>query len=271
MEDDDSAFSVLLKSSYPDVVQEFSRQMRAILDIWRGRVRARLLPEENAPHGVELRDGPSKTVVYQVPSCRLADTTYEVRVFDLRHRQPLNITVSTARSYLDRFGGVNVYDGPFRLPYSGSDDWLGIERAHSARISSSRLVPTELQVRNGLYDLPTNRRLFGSVQISTTHEAQVAEEHGRPRNEILAIQVTRDRLVDNAAYQQLQVMVRAGLDLYAMEYRRAAAERTQRRKPPPERPPSSSFRAARGHRRGEGLPALRHPSPGQRGDRHRHR
>lgn len=140
---------------------------------------------------------------------------------------------------------MNIYDGPFRLPYSSADDWLGIERAHSARTSKSTLVPDKLNVRKGMQELPTNRRLFGSVRVSTTHEAQVAEELGRPRNEVLAIQVTRDRLVDNAAYQQLQVMVRAGLDLYAMEYRRAAAERTQQRKPPPERPPSSSFRAAR--------------------------
>lgn len=45
------------------------------------------------------------------------------------------------------------------------------------------------------------------------------------------MQLTRDRLVVNRAYRQLQVMVRAGVDLYAMQRAREILRRNAARRP----------------------------------------
>jgi signal transduction histidine kinase len=80
------------------------------------------------------------------------------------------------------------------------------------------------------------------VHVSTTSEAEQAETLGEPSDEVLALQVTRDRLEDNEAYQQLRVLVRAGLDLYAMELARTRIIKARRRRGPPDsRGASESF------------------------------
>lgn len=194
---------------------------------------------------VEMRDGATRTVTYRVPESRVHNMQYEIRVFTLANRQPAGVTVGTARRYLDEYGGVGIYDGSFRLPYYGVDqDWLEIEAEHAARRSVSRLVPDDIAVPRGMQDLPTNRRLFGAVRVSTTDEAASAEATGEPMDEVLALQVTRDRLVDNEAYQQLRVLVRAGLDLYAMEVARTRVVKAQSRRGAPDaRRASESFTA----------------------------
>jgi signal transduction histidine kinase len=171
---------------------------------------------------IKIRDGSQRTVSWRVENCDIDEMEFEVRVFDLLRRQPKGIKVSEAREYLRRFGGVGVYDNGFRLPYYGAEqDWLKIERDHSARLTVSSLVPKELAVSKGLLDLPTNRRLFGWVAVSTNHEEQWRQSLGLRNAPGLSIQVTRDRLSDNEAYQQLQVMLRAAVDMYAMERARA--------------------------------------------------
>jgi len=196
---------------------------------------------------VEMRDGSTRKVTYRVPGCRVHDMQYEIRVFTLQNRQPEGVSVSKARSYLDEYGGVGIYDGSFRLPYYGVDqDWLEIEAEHAARRSASRLVPPDLAVPRGMQDLPTNRRVYGAVRVSTTSEAAQAEQAGEPSDEVLALQVTRDRLVDNEAYQQLRVLVRAGLDLYAMEVARTRIIKAKRKRGAPDaRAASGTFASVR--------------------------
>jgi len=251
----DETFKVVLNTDYSDVYDEFSRQMTAILNIWNGRVRGRLrqagfappagasvttlpsvLPrvsedvaagdsrqrEQRAPNGhpdrileatIQVGDRPPRKVFWRIENCEISNLRFDIRVFDLTRRQPQGIRVDTARSYLRRFGGVGIYDGGFRLPYYGADlDWLNIESDNAARLTASSLLPKEWDVRRGLLALPRNSNLFGEVFVSTSSEAA-----GRANSDALAIQSTRDRLVDNAAYQQLRVLVRAPMDAYAME------------------------------------------------------
>jgi signal transduction histidine kinase len=274
--DDDAAFRVVIESEHSEVVEEFRRQMKAILGIWEVKVTGSLRPatQEDAGDVAELRSvpdvpgadlavgelsepmaydaglpdevsagrvldvtvrfkgGPTKRVSLKMAPCLLDQVTYEIRIFDLQHRQPKGIKVGLARDYLKRYGGVHIYDAGFHLPYYGhpEQDWLGIEAAHAHRLSASRLLPKELQVRRGLLDLPTNARIFGSVYVSTTHEAQVASDRGTPEAEALAVQVTRDRLVANESFRQLRDLVRAGIDLYAMEKARQKFKESQRRR-----------------------------------------
>ena len=128
--------------------------------------------------------------------------------------------VGDARDYFERFGGVQVYDAGFRLPYYGVEqDWLGIEFDHSHRRNKSALLPDRLHVRRALNDLPTQGRLFGVVAIDTGREGRSAGGREQDSGDYLKIQVTRDRLVANKAYVVLRDAVRWSLDFYATRER----------------------------------------------------
>ncbi|MDT0141971.1 ATP-binding protein [Microbacterium sp. PRC9] len=251
-DDSGSGMRISLRSDSQIIDESFNDQMEAILDIWSARITGRLMPRDKwlaTPDGVlpprlpsmddddqalrrpeakklqdlilridvEVKGAAKRTVHYLVPSSPIGRLRFDIRVFSLQNRQPKNVSVTDAREYLRRYGGVNLFDGGFRLPYYGVDqDWLEAERDHARRLDRSRLVPEALQVKKGLLDLPPNSRMYGVVQISTAEEAKAAARRGGG-NDPLSIQVSRDRLTDNPAYQQLRVLVRAGLDLYAME------------------------------------------------------
>jgi signal transduction histidine kinase len=176
------------------------------------------LPTRFLEATVTLRDTSERTVVWRVDQCDIDELDFEIRVFELNRRQPHGIRVMTARDYLRRFGGVGIYDGSFRLPYYGVEqDWLKVDRDQARRLNASALLPDNLVEARGMQSLPANRQLFGRISVSTNHEAKAWSRRRVQALPPLSVQVTRDRLVDNAAYNRLQVLVRATLDLYAME------------------------------------------------------
>jgi signal transduction histidine kinase len=228
--DRQKAFEVRLESSHEEEIQKFQAQMGAILDLWEARLAGKLVsgdgPEETKKVrlSLEFSDETRLTHEYTVPDCEVHSAEFEIRVFHLQHRQPRGIKVETAREYLKTFGGVHVYDAGFHLPYYGADtDWLGIEIAHSHRLSRFPLLPEHLQVSGGMSFLPTNSRLYGVVHVDTSRERQVSKK----RRQHLSIQVTRDRLVDNEAFQGLKTLVRYALEFYAMEEAKRALQRAE--------------------------------------------
>lgn len=216
---DDQGFLVNLESPDPEAAEKFDRQMRAYLGIWHARIHGKLMGEDGQEPVVrislEFSDGEKIRQELPVPDCPLHKLSFEIRTYYLQGRQEYGIRVQEARDYFNRFGGVHVYDSGFRLPYYGPDhDWLGIEMAHSHRLSKSQLLPDSLQIPEGMNYLPTTSRLLGVVHISTSHERQLSERAG---GDHLEIQVTRDRLMDNRAYRKLRDLVRWALDFYAMQ------------------------------------------------------
>jgi len=186
-------------------------------------------PDRIAKLTLQLHGAGTEVVYYRLPNCSLDQLQYEIRVFLLQYRQPRNISVSEARRYLRRFGGVHVYDAGFHLPYYGPDtDWLHIEIDHSHRLSRSQLLPRNLQRPGGMSNLPTNSRLFGAVNVNTAHEQRHAEESLGSTASALAIQISRDRLTESAAYRDLVALVRFALDYYAMASGRKDSERSKR-------------------------------------------
>ena len=139
-------------------------------------------------------------------------------MYDLSGRQKFGIKVGKAREYFATHGGVHVYDGDFRLPYYGlpTTDWLKLEYDHSHRRSVSDLLPKKIQVRRALNDLPTLGRTLGVVNINTSQEQN------------LKIMITRDRLTETTAYDDLVTMVRYALDWYANETARRKIEAKER-------------------------------------------
>lgn len=227
------AFEVVLKSPNEEIVQQFDQQMSAILDIWYARLFGKLTGTK-VPKGesrlqsgrvsllLEFSDGRDIRHEYVVPNCALHFLEFEVRLFHLEYRQPHGIKVATAREYMNRFGGIHVYDAGFHLPYYGAvNDWLRVEIDHAHRLSRSKLLPDGLQVPGGLSFLPTQSRIFGVVHVNTSKERDLWHSRGG----YLKIQVTRDRLVENVSFEHLNRIVRTALDFYAMQEAQRALER----------------------------------------------
>ncbi|WP_300449747.1 ATP-binding protein [Accumulibacter sp.] len=218
-EDDPNRFEIDLSGSDTDFQDSFQLVTDAALNLWHARLRGRLIRENDGYHldlSLEFNGGKRFQQKYPIDPCFLHQVSFDIRVFHLRHRQPHGISVNDARRYLNEFGGVGIYDAGFRLPYYGpQQDWLGIELDHAHRIHTSKLLPEALQVPRGMQFLPTNSRLFGVVEVNTTQERRLATEEQLRKNNHLQIQVSRDRLVHNSAYQCLRDAVRWALDYYA--------------------------------------------------------
>ena len=217
----DTGFHIEFESSEREFEKIFSKQMRAILNIWtarivgkndNGHVRLSLEFQGEAPqsHEYDIKDFPHNNGKYDAKN-NLHDGGFEIRIFTLKRRQPAGIKVGEARKYFEQHGGVHVYDTSFRLPYYGDpeNDWLGLEIDHSHRVFVSKLLPEDLQAKYAhtqrLNFLPTLERLLGVVNVSTSSESG------------LNIMITRDRLAESVALEDLRSMVRYALDLYAME------------------------------------------------------
>ena len=230
-------FEVRLTSADADAVASFETQMARILDLYTSRIVGKLLPaDDSAQHeedsdgrhskreltlSLELEGEPLRPYILSVPvrgddSCLIDSLDFEIRVFTLQYRQPYGIPVQQAREYMAQWGGVHIYDAGFRIPYAGADaDWLRLEFDHAHRLTQSQLLPADLNVHLGLNHLPTNSRVLGVVNIDTSREARMADVNETPQGQHLQIQVSRDRLVSNAAFRQLQDAVRFALDYYA--------------------------------------------------------
>lgn len=212
-----------------DFSEEFEEQLRAIERIQTARLVGKISKghgkvvlefwkrgEPYERHHVEydIADLPGNDGRFD-PKENLNEADFEIRIYKLQGRQPEGIRVRDLREYLDRFAGVHVYDGGFRLPYYGdpSNDWLMIEYDHAHRIYESRLLPKELREGHEfkkterLRYLPTLRRIIGMVRVDTAREPN------------LKISITRDRLMQTRAYEDLRLAIRYALDWYA--YREA--------------------------------------------------
>lgn len=271
-------FKVVMKDEDGEPISAFEDQIGAWLNIWHAKVAAKSIGDL-VPYREPLDDpdGPPRyrrdieltfefigeaehKVQYTVDDCPLDDVSFEIRFFHLQRRQKFGLAVGDARDYLERFGGVHVYDAGFRLPYYGPEtDWLEIEVDHAHRRNLSKLLPSDLQVKRGMNFLPTNTRIFGVVNVNTGAERTAAEHRlssgvglgegienraigtdavedsedespsqadpialGEAR---LEIQISRDRLIANRAFKGLRKAVRWAVDYYAMqEAARAASE-----------------------------------------------
>ncbi len=221
-ETDPDAFRVELSSWREDLADSFERQMTAALRNYDAIISGEIIREGDTAKAhvkVSFLRGATYSEFFEVAPL-IEAATWSVRIFRLHGRQFEGVTVGIAREYFERFGGVQVYDAGFRLPYYGVEqDWLGIEYDHSHRRNKSALLPERLHVRRALNDLPTQGRMFGVVRIDTGREARSARGPDQKSGEYLKIQVTRDRLVANQAYAVLRSAVRWSLDYYATRER----------------------------------------------------
>ncbi|WP_082085928.1 ATP-binding protein [Pseudomonas sp. 21] len=224
-------FNISLQGVPEEIEETFSEQMEQAFENWIAVIEGELKGGRSgnkASVTVTFKNGDAYPASYKVDGNFLDAAKFKIYVFKLSGKQSGGVEVTAARKYFRRYGGVHVYDNNFRLPFYGGEeqDWLGLEYDHSHRLNKSTLLPAEFQVSSGLNDLPTNGRIFGLVQISTSHERSVAAQREVRRGSYLNVQVTRDRLIDNGAFKQLVDTVRWAIDFYAMRsYERRQQEK----------------------------------------------
>jgi len=123
-------------------------------------------------------------------------------------------------------GGVRIYLDGFRVfPYGDpGDDWLKLDEVRAGR--TRRLIdPTgELREMEGLVPgrpwllTPGNNQVFGAVAIS------------RLKHPGIEINVSRERLVENEAFEQLRRFVQLGIYWMTIHYARVRAEEKAKQK-----------------------------------------
>jgi signal transduction histidine kinase len=212
-------FTIEFHTSLPGLDKRFEQQMRQALENHQATIRGEIVRRGKQTISrvtVTFVDDGEPHIQEFAHAIFLSEAEWEVRVYDLSGRQEGGIAVGDMRKYFERYGGVMVYDAGFRLPYYGAqNDWLGLEFDHSHRRSRSELLPPHLQVSRALNDLPTQGRIFGLVHVNTGLEQRLARPRRQYADEFLKIQVSRDRLVGNKAFEVLRDAVRQSIDYYA--------------------------------------------------------
>ena len=220
-------FRICFRST-KDYAQIFAKQMQAIKGIWIARLVGRI---DNGEVTLSLQFQGEQPIHHRYSIANFTHNNgkfneeeninkcnFEIRVYNLSGRQKFGIKVGEAREYFTKHGGVHVYDGDFRLPYYGlpESDWLKLEYDHSHRQTVSKLLPQDIQVFRALNDLPTLGRVLGVVRVSTSDEPN------------LNIMITRDRLAETTAYNDLVKMIRYAIDWYANESARRKLEKKEK-------------------------------------------
>lgn len=202
----------------------FRQQVGAFMDVgWYARIVGSLgrRSQRKSPAldvSVEFSGAEPLQCSFEFDPCHIEHVDFEIRVYHTNQKQKRGIKVQDLRDYLEKWSGVHVYDDGFRLAYYGEkeSDWLGVERDHAHRLSTSAFLPKEMQAARAMQFLPTTSRLFGAVHVSTSKERLPLSE-SEDSDKRLKILITRDRLADNQAYADLHKIVRTAIDYYASE------------------------------------------------------
>ncbi|NVM55287.1 MAG: sensor histidine kinase [Candidatus Helarchaeota archaeon] len=129
------------------------------------------------------------------------------------------ITLRDLRKLASEYGGVKVFLDGFRVFQYGEpgNDWLKLGYDRSRRRSSTpSILRKEAEgLERPMLSLPSNSQLFGAVFLS------------RKFNPKISVTVTRDRLLENRAFDELQQFVRTGIDWMTIKY---AAHKAQIKK-----------------------------------------
>ena len=155
----------------PDIeraMETLNRFQDALFRNWKARITGSLVdgrsePLENSratvsvkfkeryPKNVETPNSFSESITLPVDprksrASAIDRAEFEILIFKPAGRQPGGLSVQDMRAYLHDFGNVSVYDGGFRLPYYGaSQDWLKIAVDQGRRVTTSTLLPANLQ------------------------------------------------------------------------------------------------------------------------------
>lgn len=162
----------------------------------------------------------------------LPDVKFKIHFFVYKadYFKGLDFSLREAQQMGREQGGVRIYLNGFRVfPYGDpGDDWLKLNEIRASR-TRYRQIPLPRAVDamedevpgRPLLLIPGNNQVFGTVAISQTNHY----ESGRPRIEL---NISRERLVENEAFFQLQRFVHIGIYWMTVHYARVKAKEDAR-------------------------------------------
>ncbi len=154
----------------------------------------------------------------------LSEVKFEIHIFSYTRDalSPSKFTIKSARDLGQSQGGVRIYVDGFRIfPYGDpGDDWLRLDYERARRLTAT---PKELlSAAKGLWKpmlaLPGSNQVFGAVAVS------------RLKNPDIDLNVSRERLVENEAFDELKTFVRQGINWATIQYARVKEEKQPRAK-----------------------------------------
>lgn len=144
---------------------------------------------------------------------------------DSEHYDDLDVSSSRVKAFLREQAGVRVYLDGFRVFSYGSpaDDWLELAATSARRAAGPfdfSAVPggnEALRSDRPALLLPRSNQLFGTVELSRDQQPDIV------------VSADRERLADNAAFDQLQRFVQEGVTYMTVQYARVTSARRRAR------------------------------------------
>ncbi len=149
-------------------------------------------------------------------------------VYESGKFEEIEFGVREAIRYARKHAGVRIYLDGFRVFGYGEpgNDWLGLDELRAQRVRMPLDAAQDIRLEAQTYSvspflrLPGNNQLFGAVKLSQSH-------HSEGKHDI-EINIARDRLVENEAFDQLRTFVTNGIYWLTLQY--ARVEYAERRK-----------------------------------------
>jgi signal transduction histidine kinase len=224
---DSSEFSVkFVAPEFPEFEGYLSEQF---LSASVARLTGSVGPEGRPKFSLEIR-GRVGQVDYQPPDDvtfpAIAGVSFVIHLFryDADSFLDVGLSAGEARRIGQKHGGVKIYLDGFRVfPYGDpGDDWLNLDAERGRRLTAVSPLLRPLiseDLSRPMLRLPGNNNLFGAVYVSREHQPEL-----RPT-------ISRERFVENKAYEAVVSFARLGIDWMVIERARFEASRPQVRRP----------------------------------------
>ncbi len=223
----DPGFKIMLETSeFPDYQGELGEQfLAAAWGVLSGYVDKQGIPR----YHLDIREPQEQLDFMPADEVfnNLADVRFRIYFFVYKsdYFDDFDFGVRDAQRLGREQGGVRIYLDGFRVfPYGdAAEDWLQINEKRGRR--TERLIITEqlldiektIPGRPGLLT-PSYNQLFGAVEISRLKHRQ------------LEINVSRERLIESEAFDQLRRFLQLGIYWMTLQYARVTVEERARRK-----------------------------------------
>lgn len=189
-----------------------------------GRLTGKVNGAGRARYRLRTRMGDASSFVPERTFQKLGPAQFRLHFFVYRSEffKDVAAGVGEARRLAAEQSGVRIYLDAFRVfPYGDErDDWLGLDKDRAQRVTGldAELASAASEVERPMLLIPGNNQLFGVVFIS------------RLANPSIELTASRERLLENEAFNELRSFVRLGIDWMTVEYARHVQERSEREK-----------------------------------------
>ena len=174
------------------------------------------------------------------PHLQLCNFRIDFFVYRGEFFKNIPIGVTDARNRGKAQGGVRIYLDNFRIfPYGDlGDDWLSLDERRGRRLTD--FVYYDESDMDDLdrpaLALPGNNQVFGVVNLSRI-------------NPNIEVAITREKLLENIAFEELKEFIRTGIEWMTVQYARWRSEKQEKSKADPIRPIRTAKRAIQNNER----------------------